>query len=275
MDTAQYRHSCHFSQVTLLPLSPLLSSPPLRSSLPSLPHSFTLLSLPTSSHSCPTCLLFCGALCLLLLLLSAFDDLSQAHGGEYSKGGYGGSAQSQAKSAGSGPGKGTHTTRVHTHMQSQWALAFGKNVCTHNCRWCCSRECSGERCVYARVWLHFYVHINAYMPWGRNLRICLCASLSRLFPIGCPPLLTLKVDVKCEIFAHQQWSNRSSSPFIPLIFLSALSYSSPFPSFLLHSLFLLPFPHSLFSSLSQHQDCQGRVPVEYLTWEVQSTAKHR
>ncbi|XP_018523904.1 ubiquitin-associated protein 2 isoform X2 [Lates calcarifer] len=36
---------------------------------------------------------------------TAFDDLSQAHAGEYSKGGYGGSAQSQAKSAGSGPGK--------------------------------------------------------------------------------------------------------------------------------------------------------------------------
>ncbi|XP_070689253.1 ubiquitin-associated protein 2-like isoform X2 [Pempheris klunzingeri] len=36
---------------------------------------------------------------------AAFDDLSQAHGGEYSKGGYGGSVQSQAKSAGSGPGK--------------------------------------------------------------------------------------------------------------------------------------------------------------------------
>uniref|UniRef100_A0AAZ3RNP3 UBA domain-containing protein n=1 Tax=Oncorhynchus tshawytscha TaxID=74940 RepID=A0AAZ3RNP3_ONCTS len=35
-----------------------------------------------------------------------FDDLSQGHAGEYSKGGYGGSAQSQAKSAGSGPGKG-------------------------------------------------------------------------------------------------------------------------------------------------------------------------
>ncbi|XP_068594946.1 ubiquitin-associated protein 2-like isoform X2 [Brachionichthys hirsutus] len=35
---------------------------------------------------------------------AAFDDLSQAHG-EYSKGGYGGSAHSQAKSAGSGPGK--------------------------------------------------------------------------------------------------------------------------------------------------------------------------
>lgn len=44
---------------------------------------------------------------------SAFDDLSQAHG-EYSKGGYGGSAQSQAKSAGSGPGKGTRTTQVYT-----------------------------------------------------------------------------------------------------------------------------------------------------------------
>ncbi|XP_051278454.1 ubiquitin-associated protein 2 isoform X3 [Dicentrarchus labrax] len=35
---------------------------------------------------------------------TAFDDLAQAHG-EYSKGGYGGSAQSQAKAAGSGPGK--------------------------------------------------------------------------------------------------------------------------------------------------------------------------
>uniref|UniRef100_A0A3Q3JJR5 Ubiquitin associated protein 2a n=1 Tax=Monopterus albus TaxID=43700 RepID=A0A3Q3JJR5_MONAL len=50
---------------------------------------------------------------------TAFDDLSQAHGGEYSKGGYGGSAQSQAKSAGSGPGKVT---------QSQWVffLSFDK-----------------------------------------------------------------------------------------------------------------------------------------------------
>ncbi|XP_037536953.1 ubiquitin-associated protein 2 isoform X2 [Nematolebias whitei] len=38
---------------------------------------------------------------------TAFDDLSQAHGGEYNKAGYGGSAQSQAKSAGSGPGKAT------------------------------------------------------------------------------------------------------------------------------------------------------------------------
>ncbi|XP_014324576.1 ubiquitin-associated protein 2-like isoform X1 [Xiphophorus maculatus] len=36
---------------------------------------------------------------------AAFDDLSQAHGGDYNKTGYGGSAQSQAKSAGSGPGK--------------------------------------------------------------------------------------------------------------------------------------------------------------------------
>uniref|UniRef100_A0A3B3VUK9 Ubiquitin associated protein 2b n=1 Tax=Poecilia latipinna TaxID=48699 RepID=A0A3B3VUK9_9TELE len=41
---------------------------------------------------------------------AAFDDLSQAHGGDYNKTGYGGSAQSQAKSAGSGPGKGTHNT---------------------------------------------------------------------------------------------------------------------------------------------------------------------
>ncbi|XP_075954900.1 ubiquitin-associated protein 2-like isoform X1 [Anarhichas minor] len=42
---------------------------------------------------------------------AAFDDLSQAHGGEYSKGGYGGSAQSQAKSAGSGPGKDDSTLK--------------------------------------------------------------------------------------------------------------------------------------------------------------------
>nr|XP_046243492.1 ubiquitin-associated protein 2-like isoform X2 [Scatophagus argus] len=41
---------------------------------------------------------------------TAFDDLSQAHG-EYSKGGYGGSAQSQAKSAGSGPGKDDSTVK--------------------------------------------------------------------------------------------------------------------------------------------------------------------
>ncbi|XP_035495937.2 ubiquitin-associated protein 2 isoform X1 [Scophthalmus maximus] len=42
---------------------------------------------------------------------TAFDDLSQAHAGEYSKGGYGGSAQSQAKSAGGGPGKDDSTVK--------------------------------------------------------------------------------------------------------------------------------------------------------------------
>ncbi|CAL9707943.1 unnamed protein product [Knipowitschia caucasica] len=36
---------------------------------------------------------------------AAFDDLSQAHAGDYSKGGYGSSAQTQAKAAGSAPGK--------------------------------------------------------------------------------------------------------------------------------------------------------------------------
>lgn len=113
LDTAQYRHRCHFSQVTLLPLSPLppsLFSSHLSSSFSSLhvicsvflflPPPFPLLALPP--------LFFCTP------PPSAFDDLSQAHGGEYSKGGYGGSAQSQAKSAGSGPGKGTHTTHVRT-----------------------------------------------------------------------------------------------------------------------------------------------------------------
>ena len=99
--TAQHRGSSRFSQVTLLLLSP-------RSPLLSLP-SFVLLP-PAGSplHVAP----------LLLLLPSAFDDLSQAHAGEYNKGGYGSSAQSQAKASGSGPGKGTHTPLFHPHTHT-------------------------------------------------------------------------------------------------------------------------------------------------------------
>lgn len=116
LDTAQYRHRCHSSQVTLLPLSP--PPPPHLSS-----HLFLLFTFSTL-HLFPFSFLFLPPPSLLLALPpvffwtpphppSAFDDLSQAHG-EYSKGGYGGSAQSQAKSAGSGPGKGTHTKHVRT-----------------------------------------------------------------------------------------------------------------------------------------------------------------
>lgn len=125
---AQYRHSCHFSQVTLLPLSPL---PPLCFLLIifSSPNLFLIscLFLPPPSPRL--------ALPPLLCVLppppppSAFDDLSQAHGGEYSKAGYGGSAQSQAKSAGSGPGKGTYTTHVCTLItHSQWAFSIGEKL---------------------------------------------------------------------------------------------------------------------------------------------------
>ena len=116
LDTAQYRHRCYSSQVTLLPLSPL--PPPT-----SLPIFFFFL--PSRHFICSPSPFSSFLLPLSLLALppvffwtpphppSAFDDLSQAHG-EYSKGGYGGSAQSQAKSAGSGPGKGTHTKPVRT-----------------------------------------------------------------------------------------------------------------------------------------------------------------
>lgn len=113
LDTAQYRHRCHLSQVTLLPLSPLPPPPSCFRPLPfllfigSVPYLLSLLT-PSLSFALPP-LFFCTP------PPSAFDDLSQAHGGEYSKGGYGGSAQSQAKSAGSGPGKGTHTTNVRAH----------------------------------------------------------------------------------------------------------------------------------------------------------------
>lgn len=95
---------------------------------------------------------------------SAFDDLSQAHGGEYSKGGYGGSAQSQAKSAGSGPGKGTHTPHVRTLQQHTVSkvsseektdiLTFANGSIV---------KCFGERCVFAHVLLQFNVHINGNM----------------------------------------------------------------------------------------------------------------
>lgn len=120
LDMAQYRHRCHSSQVTLLPLSPLPPPTPLSSLLPISILFFTSSVPLLLSPTYPPVSLLCS-LCLLLLLLfctpppppSAFDDLSQAHG-EYNKGGYGGSAQSQAKSAGSGPGKGTHTTPVRT-----------------------------------------------------------------------------------------------------------------------------------------------------------------
>lgn len=117
LDTAQYRHSCHFSQVTLLPLS-LSPAPPPPSLFPSHPLP------PQNLFLISSCFLPPPLLALPFLFFhtlppphSAFDDLSQAHAGEYNKAGYGGAAQSQAKSAGSGPGKGTCTTHgAHTQL---------------------------------------------------------------------------------------------------------------------------------------------------------------
>ncbi|KAM4578141.1 ubiquitin-associated protein 2-like isoform 1-T1 [Fundulus diaphanus] len=59
---------------------------------------------------------------------AAFDDLSQAHGGEYSKTAYGGSAQSQAKSAGSGPGKapGLSGSATGAGVPDMGASIYGK-----------------------------------------------------------------------------------------------------------------------------------------------------
>lgn len=118
MGTTQYS-SFHCSQVTLLPLSPMLLSLHLTYS-PSISH-YPSLSAGSASF------FFFSA--VPPPPPSAFDDLSQAHAGEYSKGGYGGSAQSQAKSAGSGPGKGTYTTHVHNvipHTVNGRFLCCGK-----------------------------------------------------------------------------------------------------------------------------------------------------
>ncbi|KAG8011986.1 Ubiquitin-associated protein 2 [Nibea albiflora] len=56
---------------------------------------------------------------------TAFDDLSQAHG-EYNKGGYGGSAQSQAKSAGSGPGKAPGLSGSGTSVPDMGGSIYSK-----------------------------------------------------------------------------------------------------------------------------------------------------
>lgn len=68
LDTAQYRHRCHFSQVTLLPLSPL---PPL-SSLPIFPLPFLLFTssvLSFSSYPLPFLCSLCPLSSSVLLLL--------------------------------------------------------------------------------------------------------------------------------------------------------------------------------------------------------------
>lgn len=106
-------------QITVLPLSPL--TPSLLSAtffLLSSLHLFSFFWLPTSS---PLLMLPPLFFCAPHPPPSAFDDLSQAHG-EYSKGGYGGSAQSQAKSAGSGPGKGKNTCAHSNYTRESVAI---------------------------------------------------------------------------------------------------------------------------------------------------------
>lgn len=127
LDTAQYRQLPFQSGYLTASLS-LLPFPPLFPSHP--PPSQNLLLILSPSP-------LCFALPPLFFYTlppppSAFDDLSQAHGGEYSKAGYGSTAQSQAKSAGSGPGKGTctthgaHSNNTQTHTQLVGVFQGGK-----------------------------------------------------------------------------------------------------------------------------------------------------
>lgn len=143
---------CQLSQSTLLPLTPA----------PLSPHLFLHLICPPSFwHPRPPLSLSVPPPLFFLTPHpppSAFDDLSQAHG-EYSKGGYGGSAQSQTKSAGSGPGKGTHTSAHfnNTHAQSLWEVKDRLNM------WV-MLEFSGERCVYMHA---CDVHTGGFLQRGK------------------------------------------------------------------------------------------------------------
>lgn len=176
-----------FSQVTLLPLSCFSSSFPFLS----WPHLLPIfLFLPTTSARSASSLLWYSS------FPSAFDDLSQAHGGEYNKGGYGGSAQTQAKSAGSGPGKGTHTTRVHTTETQSVDFPRGLWLYSQLERMLLSRVLWRKLCVYACLCLFF-----DWLKTGWKA----CISFNRLLPTGWPPFLTEKMNIWCLVFTHQQW----------------------------------------------------------------------
>lgn len=100
-------------------------------------------------HSWVCLLMTCPSPFLLLYFTPhphnpAFDDLSQAHG-EYSKGGYGGSAQSQSKSAGSGPGKGKHIFLHPISTQHVATVVFALNHNTFLFSLCCQhQDCRGQ-----------------------------------------------------------------------------------------------------------------------------------
>lgn len=108
---------------------------------------------------------------------------------------------------------------------------------------------------------------------------CLCALLTKYASSYWPAPLLLTVEMNIQCFnihsSAVKWQNCSSllTPWFPLFFIILFAFC---PSLLNPNLFLFPRPFSFSSFSSQHQDCQGQVPVEQcLTWEVQSTVKHR
>lgn len=93
---------------------------------------------------------------------------------------------------------------------------------------------------------------------------------------GPPPTNSGNKQSVINIRTSVKWHSCSSSPFIllsSLLFSSSLLCFPPFP--LKSQSFSLSLSFSRSSFSSQHQDCQGQVAVEFLTWEVQSTAKLR
>lgn len=156
LDTAQYRHRCHSSQVTLLPLSPLppLTSLPIFSFfLPSLhficsPSPFSSFLLPLS---CSLCLLSSSE--LLLILLQPLMTCLKPTGSTVREGTEALPSHRPSRRA-AALGK-VHTQNMCAHSNNTHKVSrhfpVGKNGCTHNYRWFYRQECSGERCVYARV----------------------------------------------------------------------------------------------------------------------------
>lgn len=141
LDMAQYRHRCHSSQVTLLPLSPLPPPPLSLLFSPSLffssPHLFLfsfLLPTPPSLSSARSASSSSSSVLLLLLLQPLMTCLKPT--GSTIREGTEARPSHRPSQRAAAQGK-VHTQHLCAHSnntQSQWAFSCGKNGCTHNCR---------------------------------------------------------------------------------------------------------------------------------------------